>query len=40
MLRAVGDENGFCSACYTSKYPLEFPRERSQQMALFEKSRA
>lgn len=39
MLRAVGDENGFCTACYTGKYPVEFPREQVHQLGLFEKSR-
>ncbi|HEY3175327.1 MAG TPA: amidophosphoribosyltransferase [Candidatus Polarisedimenticolia bacterium] len=39
MLRAVGDENGFCSACYTNKYPIEFPRDVTHQMGLFEKTR-
>ncbi len=39
MLRAVGEENGFCTACYTNKYPIEFPREKSQQIALFDRER-
>ncbi len=39
MLKAVGGENGFCDACYTNKYPIEFPRERTHQMGLFDKGR-
>jgi len=44
MMRAVsgGEEagaNGFCSACYTNKYPIEFPRERVLQIGLFDKAR-
>ncbi|HET6372368.1 MAG TPA: amidophosphoribosyltransferase [Candidatus Polarisedimenticolia bacterium] len=39
MLRAVGEQNGFCTACYTNKYPIEFPREKTHQMGLFEKAR-
>ena len=39
MMRAVGAEDGFCTACYTNKYPIEFPRDKTQQMGLFEKSR-
>ena len=40
MLKAVREDNGFCTACYTNKYPIEFPRDRSHQLGLFEKTRA
>ena len=40
MMRAVGTEDGFCTACYTNRYPIEFPRDKTQQMGLFEKSKA
>jgi len=39
MMRAVGSQQGFCAACYTNKYPIDFPREKSHQMGLFEKTR-
>jgi len=39
MLRAVGDGDGFCTACYTNRYPIDFPRERVNQLGLFEKDR-
>ena len=44
MLKAVaGSEqegsNGFCTACYSNKYPIEFPRERILQIGLFDKAR-
>ncbi len=39
MLEAVGgSEDGFCTACYTNKYPIEFPRDPTTQLALFEKT--
>jgi len=40
MLKAVGEGNGFCTACYTNKYPIDFPRERVNQLGLFEKDRS
>ncbi|MBI5166932.1 MAG: amidophosphoribosyltransferase [candidate division NC10 bacterium] len=37
-LRAsVGKEEGFCMACFTGDYPIEFPREDRAQLVLFEK---
>jgi amidophosphoribosyltransferase len=39
MMRAVGTNEGFCSACYTNKYPIEFPREKVLQIGLFDKAR-
>jgi amidophosphoribosyltransferase len=44
MLKAVsgmeeGGGNGFCTACYSNKYPIEFPRERVLQIGLFDKAR-
>ncbi|MGH9869865.1 MAG: amidophosphoribosyltransferase [Candidatus Polarisedimenticolia bacterium] len=44
MLKAVsGSEqegsNGFCTACYSNKYPIEFPREKILQIGLFDKAR-
>ncbi len=40
MLKAVGEGNGFCTACYTNRYPIDFPRERVNQLGLFEKDRS
>ena len=38
MLQAVGgSEDGFCTACYTNRYPIDFPRDPTSQLALFEK---
>ncbi len=39
MLRAVGEENGFCTACYTNDYPIAFPRDKDNQIGLFDKER-
>jgi amidophosphoribosyltransferase len=39
MMRAVGAAEGFCTACYTNKYPIEFPREKVLQIGLFDKAR-
>ncbi|HKY31429.1 MAG TPA: amidophosphoribosyltransferase [Candidatus Polarisedimenticolia bacterium] len=39
MMRAVGASEGFCTACYTNKYPIEFPREKVLQIGLFDKAR-
>ena len=37
MLTAVGGtEDGFCTACYTGKYPVEFPRDHVSQLPLFD----
>ncbi len=27
MYRAVGESESFCTACYTNKYPVPFPKE-------------
>src|SRR5262249_2732670 len=34
MMRAVGEKDGFCSACYTNRYPVQFPRQQSDQLLL------
>lgn len=40
MFQAVGNErNEFCTACYTNKYPVDFPQEDVSQRLLFEKPR-
>ncbi len=40
MFRAVGSgEAEFCTACYSNKYPVDFPQEDLSQMLLFEKPR-
>jgi amidophosphoribosyltransferase len=40
LLDAVSNDGGqFCSACFSGKYPVEFPREDLLQMTLFEKDR-
>ncbi len=39
MVRAVGEENGFCTACYTNDYPIAFPRDKDNQIGLFDKER-
>lgn len=39
MMRAVGSEEGFCTACYTNKYPIDFPRDKIDQLRLFERAR-
>ncbi len=31
---AKGDQNQFCTACYTNEYPIEFPAQRRAQMEL------
>ncbi len=36
MLRAVGKEGGFCLACFTGRYPVEFPFEEEAQLPLFQ----
>lgn len=39
MMKAVGSKEGFCAACYTNEYPIEFPKEKVDQLGLFEKAR-
>jgi amidophosphoribosyltransferase len=40
MFRAVGSgHDEFCTACYSNRYPLDFPHEDVSQMPLFEKPR-
>lgn len=40
MFRAVQNaHNEFCTACYSNRYPLDFPKEDFSQMLLFEKPR-
>lgn len=38
LMRAVGAEGGFCTACYTNKYPVEFPRQQNAQLELIHAS--
>jgi len=38
MFRAVGNgQDEFCTACYTGKYPVDFPQDEESQFLLFEK---
>jgi len=36
MMRAVAAKEGFCSACYTNKYPVEFPKQQADQLLLLQ----
>ncbi len=36
LMRAVAAREGFCSACYTNQYPVEFPRDTSEQLLLLQ----
>lgn len=36
MLRAVGKEGGVCLACFTGRYPVEFPFDEEAQLPLFQ----
>jgi amidophosphoribosyltransferase len=35
LMAAVGKDDGYCMACWTGQYPVEFPGQRSRQMNLF-----
>ncbi len=35
LMKAVGNEPKFCTACYTLNYPVEFPQEQLAQLRLF-----
>ena len=41
LVGSLGEEGrlNFCTACFSGKYPVEFPREDLLQMDLFEKER-
>ena len=41
LLKSLGPgaEEKYCTACFSGKYPVEFPREDLLQMDLFEKER-
>ena len=36
LLLAVGKENGYCAACWTGRYPVDFPGQGERQLTLFE----
>ncbi|MFQ5840276.1 MAG: amidophosphoribosyltransferase [Candidatus Methylomirabilales bacterium] len=36
LLAAAGKEEGYCSACFTGRYPVPFPGEQVAQLHLFE----
>ncbi len=36
LLLAVGKENGYCAACWTGQYPVDFPGQGERQLTLFE----
>lgn len=35
LMAAVGKDDGYCMACWTGQYPVEFPGQRTRQMNLF-----
>jgi amidophosphoribosyltransferase len=39
LLTAVGKDNGYCAACWTGRYPVEFPGQGERQLNLFDASR-
>lgn len=39
LLEAVGKDNGYCAACWTGRYPVEFPGQGERQLHLFDASR-
>ena len=39
LLAAVGKDNGYCAACWTGRYPVEFPGQGERQLTLFDASR-
>jgi len=36
LLAAVGKDDGYCAACWTGRYPVEFPGQGARQLNLFE----
>ncbi|MFQ5932774.1 MAG: amidophosphoribosyltransferase, partial [Nitrospiraceae bacterium] len=36
LLAAVGKDNGYCAACWTGRYPVDFPGQGERQLNLFE----
>ncbi len=36
LLLAVGKDNGYCAACWTGRYPVDFPGQGERQLSLFE----
>ena len=36
LLEAVGKDDGYCAACWTGRYPVEFPGQGARQLNLFE----
>ncbi len=36
LLAAVGKDDGYCAACWTGRYPVDFPGQARGQMDLFE----
>ena len=36
LLLAVGKDNGYCAACWTGRYPVDFPGQGERQLNLFE----
>ncbi len=36
LLLAVGKDNGYCAACWTGRYPVDFPGQGERQLTLFE----
>jgi amidophosphoribosyltransferase len=36
LLAAVGKDDGYCAACWTGQYPVEFPGQGVRQLNLFE----
>jgi amidophosphoribosyltransferase len=36
LMRAVETKGGFCSACYTNDYPVQFPKQEADQLLLLQ----
>ena len=36
LVEAVGKDDGYCAACWTGRYPVEFPGQGARQLNLFE----
>ena len=36
LVAAVGKDDGYCAACWTGQYPVEFPGQQARQLHLFE----
>jgi amidophosphoribosyltransferase len=39
LLAAMDKDNGYCAACWTGRYPVEFPGQGERQLNLFDASR-